>query len=153
MMSEINLDDGTIYVDDDWLGVEELARKIQDKMQSGDMKLTTLAAALEELNTALENSQAIELRLVLTNEDYEKLKAFGGEDDRDSVRRAIMNFVASDGEKSGKKQVKTAVVKCPQCMAPINIPSDERPLVIECAKCGTSGRLTEQNRWAKLDET
>ena len=58
-------------------------------MKSGDMKLTTLAAALEELNTALENSQAIELRLVLTNKDYEKLKAFGGEDDRESVRREL----------------------------------------------------------------
>jgi len=58
------------------------------------------------LNTALENSQTIDLRLVLTNEDYEKLKAFGGEEDRESVRRAIMIFVAADGVKSGKKQVK-----------------------------------------------
>ena len=152
-MSEISLDDGTIYVDNEWLGVEDLARRIQDKMQAGDMKLTNLASALEELNTALENSQTIDLRLVLTNEDYEKLKAFGGEDDRESVRRAIMNFVAADGEKPSQKQVKTTTVKCPQCMTPINIPSDERPLVIECAKCGTSGRLTQQNRWAKLDET
>jgi len=45
-MSEISLDDGTIYVDNEWLGVEELAQRIQDKIQSGDMKLTTLASAL-----------------------------------------------------------------------------------------------------------
>lgn len=116
------------------------------------MKLTTLASALEELNTALENSQTIDLRVVLANEDYEKLKAFGGEDDRESVRKAIMNFVAADGEKPDKKQIKKAIVKCPQCMAPITISTDERPVVIECEKCGTSGRLTAQNRWAKLDE-
>lgn len=151
-MSEISLDDGTIYVDNGWLGVEELARRIQDKIQAGDMKLTTLASALEELNTALENSQTIDVRVVLANEDYEKLKAFGGEDDRESVRKAIMNFVAADGEKPDKKQIKKAIVKCPQCMAPITIPTDERPVVVECEKCGTSGRLTAQNRWAKLDE-
>ena len=148
-MSEIQLDDGTINMDGEWLTAEDLARKIQEKMYSGDMKITNLAAALEELNTALENSQAIEVRLVLTSDDYEKLKAFGGEDDKESVRNAIQAFV---GSVPGAKKKKKLVVKCPQCNAPIDVATKERPVIIECQQCGTSGRLTEKNRWAKLDQ-
>lgn len=151
-MSEIQLEDGTIYVDGEWLTAEELTQRIQEKMQSGDMKLTNLAAALEELNAALENSHTLELKLVIPNEKYEKLKAFGGDDDRESVRKAILTFIGSAGQQPGTKQKKKLVIKCPQCMAPIEVTSDERPVVVECQQCGTSGRLTSQNRWAKLDQ-
>lgn len=148
-MSEIQLEEGTINVDGEWLSADELKQRIQEKMQSGDMKLTALAAALEELNAAIENSQALEIKLVLPNEIYEKLKAFGGDDDRESVRKAIMTFIGSDGKKAGSK--KMLVVKCPQCKGAIEVKTEERPTVVECPQCGTSGRLTAKNKWAKLD--
>ena len=150
-MSEIHLEDKTIYIDGEWLTADDLTRRIQRKMESGDMKLTTLAAALEELNIALENSQTLEVKLVLPNEDYEKLTSFGGDDDRESVRKAILSFIGSEPQPAGK-QKKKLVIKCPQCMAPIEVTSDERPVVVECDHCGTSGRLTDQNRWARLDQ-
>ena len=164
-MSDIRLDEGTINIDGEWLSVEDLTLRIQEKMKSGDMKLTALAAALEELKTALENSHPLEVKLVLTKDEYEQLKSLGGEDDRESIRKAIFAFISGaaqvePGEPSEPEDVqrpaseakKALVVNCPhpQCMSPVEITSDERPLVVECPNCGTSGKLTEDNQWAKL---
>ncbi len=153
-MSEIRLDDGTIHVDGEWVTAADLTSRIQQKMQAGEMKFTKLASALEELNTALENSQTLNVRLVITRDDYQKLKAFGGKDDRESVRKAILAFIgaAADAGPANSAPRKKVSIKCPQCMSPIEITSDERPLIVECQNCGTSGRLTVQNRWAKLDQ-
>ena len=92
-MSEIRLDDGTINVGGEWVTGADLTGRIKEKMQAGDMKFAHLASALEELNTALENSQSLTVRLVITRDDYRKLKAFGGSDDRKSVRKSIMAFL------------------------------------------------------------
>ena len=152
-MSEIRLDDGTINVDGEWVTTADLTSRIQEKMQAGDMKFTKLASALEELNTALENSHTLKVRLVITLDDYEELKAFGGTDDRESVRKSIMAFIGAvaDAGPATSQPNKKVAIKCPQCMSPIEITSDERPLIVECKNCGTSGRLTDQNRWAKLN--
>lgn len=153
-MSEIRLDDDTINVDGEWVTAADLTGRIQEKMQAGDMKFTKLASALEELNIALENSHPLKVRLVITLDDYRKLKAFGGSDDRESVRKSIMAFVGAtaDTGPATSQPKKMVAIKCPQCMSPIEITSDERPLIIECKNCGTSGRLTAQNRWAKLGQ-
>jgi len=144
-MSEINLEEAKINVEGQWLSAEGLTNTIQEKMKAGDMKFSNLATALEELNNALVNSTAIEIKLVLPKEDYEKLKAAGGGDDRECVRRAIMAFIG--GSAAG---VKKLVIKCPKCKGPIKITTDERPLEVECSKCGTGGRLTVENKWTKL---
>ena len=43
-------------------------------------------------------------------------------------------------EEAPKKPSKK-VIKCPMCMFRIPVESDERPLVLECPKCGTKGKL------------
>ncbi len=145
-MSEINLEETKISVEGQWLSAEDLTNMIQEKMQAGDMKFSNLATALEELNSALENSTTLDIKLVLPKKEYKKLKAAGGDDDRESVRKAIMAFIG--GSTAG---VKRLAIKCPKCKASIEITTDERPLDVECSKCGTGGRLTAQNKWAKLD--
>jgi hypothetical protein len=92
-MHEINLDDAKIKIDGEWLSTKDLARKIEEKIQAGDMKFSHLATALEELNKAIENSHTIEIKLAISNQDYEKLKALGGEDDREAVRKATLSFI------------------------------------------------------------
>ncbi|MBU0986710.1 MAG: hypothetical protein KKH68_05590 [Proteobacteria bacterium] len=144
-MNEINLEAAKINIEGQWLSAEDLTNMIQEKIKSGDMKFSNLAAALEELNNALENSAKLEIRLVLPKADYEKFKAIGGDDDRECVRKAIMAFIG--GSAAGPKKL---VIKCPKCKGPIAITTDERPLDIECSKCGTGGRLTPENKWAKL---
>ena len=145
-MSAINLEEAKISVEGQWLSAEDLTNMIQKKMQAGDMKFSNLAAALEELNNALENSTTLKIKLVLPKEDYEKLKAAGGDDDREMVRNAIIAFIG--GSAAGAKKL---FIKCPKCKGPIEIITDERPLDLECTKCGTGGRLTAQNKWIKLE--
>jgi len=104
-MREINLDDAKIKVNGEWLSAEDLANSIKEKMKAGDMKFSGLAAALEELNITIENSQAMEIRLVLPIEDYKKLKALGGPDDRECVRKAIMAFIGGGIKKPGAEAI------------------------------------------------
>ena len=154
-MCEIELDDGKINYEGEWLSVEDLTRMIQEKIQAGEMKFAKMAGALEELKKALENSVTIETRLVITKEVYEKLKAMGGEDDRECVRKAIQAFIAAGERPAADKppedapaepasestEKKATVVKCTKCKTPIEITSDKRPIEIKCPKCGATGRL------------
>ena len=152
-MGEINLDDAKIIVNGEWLSAEDLTNMIQEKMKTGDMKFSSLASALEELNKTMEDSQTIEIRLVIPKENYKKLKALGGDDDRVCVRKAIKAFIGGGVKKTGAEgmEKKKMVIKCPKCKSPIEIVSDRRPLNVECSNCGMGGRLTPENKWAKLD--
>lgn len=174
-MSDINLDDGTINVGGEWLSVENLTARIQAQMETGDMKLTGLAAALEELNQALEDSHTLDVRLVITKDEYERLKALGGGDDRDCVRRSIMTFIGGEGaaetaetdaepEDAADEPAEPAddaaqettafIINCPhpQCMSPIEVTSEERPIMVECPNCGINGWIMENNQWGKPEK-
>jgi len=145
-MTAIDLEEAKINLEGQWLSAEDLTNMIHEKMQAGDMKFSNLATALEELNNALENSATLDIKIVLTKEEYSQLRTAGGDDDRESVRKALTAFIG--GSAAGLKR---PGIKCPKCKASIAISSDERPLVVECPECGTGGRLTAQNKWAKLD--
>ena len=156
-MSEIDLQEGKINVDGEWLSVDDLTHSIQAKISAGDMKFSGLAAALETLKIELENSHTIETTIVIPNADYEKLKALGGDDDLDCVRKAIMAFIGIDGsekdasqptpEPAAKSDVKKKkAIKCAKCNTTIEITTDEIPSEIECPECGTIGRLKAPNK-------
>ena len=59
-----------------------MVKLIQKKMKAGDMQFADLAASLEELNKALENSHALDVEIVISKEQYNKLKDLGQSDDR-----------------------------------------------------------------------
>jgi len=147
-MSEINLDEAKINYEGEWFSAEDLTQRIQEKMQEGDKKFADLAAALEELSKAMENSHTVETKVAISKLDYEKLKELGGEDDLGAVRKAVMAFI------QGKDQVesapepgkKKAVIKCSKCNEPIEIPTDERPTEITCPSCGSTGRLKPKEK-------
>jgi DNA-directed RNA polymerase subunit RPC12/RpoP len=145
-MSNINLEDAKINYEGQWVSAEDLTGMIQEKMQSGDMKIAGLAATLEKLNTALENSHIMEMRLVLSSEDYERLKTLGGEDDRESIRKAVFCFI---GGPNAPAAAAATIIKCPKCKSPVRVDRDERPVEVECPSCGTGGMLTPENKWAK----
>ena len=164
-MSHIDLQAGKINFEAQWLSVDDLVGRIQEKMNAGDMKFSEMASALEELNRALENSHTIETKITIPTAAYEKLKALGGEDDLACVHKAIMAFIQEDvskapvpepavepavepaaepaAEPEGKKQ---KVIKCAKCKAAIEIPAGEKPTEIECPECGTVGRLKSKNK-------
>jgi hypothetical protein len=152
-MHEINLGEAKINVNGVWFSADDLTNKIQQKIDAGDMKFADLADALEQLQNALENATTIDVQLVLAKEEYEKLKSIGGENDRECVTKAIMAFIGGRQTASAvvkEKNKSKLVIKCPKCKAPIEIHSSERPLDVECPTCGTGGRLTPDNKWAKL---
>ena len=127
-------------------------------MQSGELKVANLAAALEELNNAMENTHTLDIKIVITKDQYKKLQVLGGNDDRGAVRKAIMKAIGSgapgamkDGKTTDPVNKKLTIIKCPGCKSPIKIETDERPTIVECTTCGISGRLTLENKWAKLD--
>ena len=151
-MHEINLGEAKIKVDGVWFSADDLTNNIQEKIDAGDMKFAGLAEALEQLQNALENAATIDVKILLSEEEYEKLKSIGGENDRDCVAKAIMAYIGGDQKMSDVKgkNKKKLIIKCPKCKAPIEITSGERPLDVECSTCGTGGRLTPENKWAKL---
>ena len=151
-MHKIDLGEAKINVDGVWFSADDLTNKIQEKIDSGDMKFADLAGALEQLQNALENATTLEVKILLSKEEYEKLKSIGGENDQDCVTKAIMAFIGGDQKTPDikDKNKKKLVIKCPKCKAPIEVTSDERPLGVECSVCGTGGRLTPENKWAKL---
>ena len=109
-MSDIRMSDGSIKFEGDWLTADDLQRKIKAKMDSGDMRFADMAAALQELNEALDKAHTLEVKIVLSKAEYDRLKVIGGEDDNASVRKAIRAFVG--GGKS-KAEVKAAAPAAP----------------------------------------
>ena len=148
-MSEINLDEARINHDGEWLSAEDLTRKIQEKMQEGVTKFADLAAALEALSRAMEDSHTIEVKVAISKRDYEKLKELGGTDDRGAVRKAVMAFIQGESQEapdSDEDKKKTVAIKCSKCKSPIEIPADDRPTEIKCPSCGTTGRLKPKEK-------
>lgn len=149
-MNQINLEEGKISYENEWMTAEDLARRIQEKMQSGDRKFAGLAAALERLESALENSHTLEIKLIISKNDYLKLKKRGGDDDRECIRKSIANFIRNGEPVASEKdpavpadessETKT-VVHCSKCKTPIEVPTDERPIEIRCPNCNAKGRL------------
>jgi len=149
-MSDIRLQDGRINFEGDWLSTEDLTKKINEKMQIGDLKIAKLAAALEELNTALAQTHALDIKLVLSRDEHEKLKTVKEEDYLEFLRKATRAFLdgkpAEDAPLSSpsKPEARTkTIVMCRKCKTPIEIGRNERPAEIECPKCGSSWRIKE----------
>ena len=142
-MSEIRLEDGTIEFGGEWLTADQLAERIQEKITAGDLKFADIAAALERLKKAVEDSCKLEVRLVLTRAEYDQLTAAGGPDDREAVRKAIMAFIGTGAEEGDGDPVegRMRMVKCANCKAAIEIPAGQRPSEIRCPKCHAVGRL------------
>jgi len=147
-MSEIRLADGTIQYEGEWLTADELKSRIKEKMDADDMNFAGLAQALEELNKELKNAHKLEVSLILTVGEYERLKELGGGDDNACVMKALRQFLKSGKKAEGKNKgdvviepdgAKKAVVKCSKCKKPIEV--EPGATSVECPNCGTSGRL------------
>lgn len=141
-MNEINLDDGTVLVEKQWLTADDIKQRIEEKMAAGDMKFARLAKALEELNTALEGARTLKIRTVISKAQYEKLRSMVEGDDRTCVKEAIAAFI---GERAGApgagRSHKKSYIRCANCRARIELPKGERPTEIRCPECNAVGRL------------
>ncbi len=152
-MRNINLNDATIEYEGRWLTVNDLTMEIQKKIDSGEMKFAVLAAALEDLNKAMEDSQTLSIKLILDKAEYEALRERGQADDRECIRKAIDAFIGkSGGVKDSfaetiaygpplRKLKKKAKIKCAGCGKPIEVSLDQEESEIHCSHCGARGLL------------
>lgn len=164
-MDHIDIENGKIRYEDDWYTAEDLKQSIQEKINSGEMKFSKLAALLEELNTALESSHVLETKIILTKDQYEKLTLIGGGNDDKCVRKAVLAYIENFGEESpevefidkeekveeerptnGPKK-KTMNINCSKCAEPIEIDMTDMPSEIRCPSCNARGVLkTHKNK-------
>lgn len=146
-MHHLNLDEGKIKIGGEWCSGESLSRRIQEKIKTGDYRFADLAAALERLNIALENSRRLEVNVVISKEEYEELKAIGGMDDRECIRKAIMAFIGyevgmdrgvkkqgigpKNDSRNGNSEIKPQVPVLP----PILEKKTKNKTTVRCFKC------------------
>ena len=103
-MNNLNLEEGKIVHEGQWVTTNDLAERIQKQIDANKLKFAGLAASLETLNTALENSQQVEVKLVLPKDVYEKLKAKGGDDERECIKKAVMAYAGHNGSRPKKNE-------------------------------------------------
>jgi len=101
-MSGLNLEEGKIMHDGQWVTAEDLTERIQNHINENKLKFAGLAASLETLNNALENSKQVEVKIILSKDVYEKLKAKGGEDDKECIKKAIKAYIGVNGNRPKK---------------------------------------------------
>jgi len=160
-MEDLNLNDGKIQFEGSWLTAGDLKRQIKEKIEVGDMKFARHASALERLGIALENSQRLDVSLVISKEEYEELKSVGGTDDMECVRKAILSFIGYEVEMDGAATVQTqtitepvqsvsaaddrdgnkTAVRCFKCKSPMEIMQGEDPMEIRCSQCNAVERM------------
>ncbi len=169
MQNNINLEESRIKIEGNWLSSEDLTQKIQEKMKTGDLKIAELAEALERLSLAIENSETLEVKLSLSKDEYNELKARGKGDDKECVRKAIMAYIGGNNQEPSSIEPsvpevasqpvidngqmlklfdgdnKITVIKCIKCKSPIEITAGTNPDEIRCPNCSALGRLKLQN--------
>ena len=101
-MNGLNLEEGKIMHEGKWVTAEDLTERIQKHINENNLKFANLAASLETLNNALENSKQVDVKITLSKDVYEKLKAKGGEDDRECIKKAIKAFIGANGSRAKK---------------------------------------------------
>lgn len=157
--SKIDLENGKILHQGSWLTADDLTAKIQEKMASGDMKIAKLASLLEELNTALESSQVLEARIILSKEQYEKLSLLSDGKINECVRQAILTFIGENDEEAQNASEVEFVVRKDDIEAEPESSGDSdeygeygdsdggkgKTAVIKCSKCNAPIEIDMDN--------
>ncbi|MFZ3046055.1 MAG: hypothetical protein WA151_09090 [Desulfatirhabdiaceae bacterium] len=88
-MNTIDLDDVVVTYEGQKLPVKILMKRLQDQLRDTANRLNSIAYAINELHTSMENSRIVEVKLTLSQTEYDKFKLIGGETDHDRLRNAI----------------------------------------------------------------
>ena len=95
-MANVNYDEGTIQLANDWYAVEGLKNKIADMLATGNCKIRNYARALEELDGKMEGSESISAVLpAKTVDGLEKIVSKSSKSMGDCVREALTIYLRS----------------------------------------------------------
>ncbi len=157
-MHHLNLEEGKIKISGEWCSRDILSQRIREKIKNEDYRFADLAAALERLNIALENSHRLEVNVVISKEEYEKMKALGGMDDRECIRKAIMAFIGYNvrmdrTEKNIGLAAKNEWTSCysdPKAPSPEPDPATENIIkektTVRCFKCKSTMEISTRGK-------
>jgi len=137
-MNSLNLEEGKIVHEGQWVTANNLAERIQAQINANNLKFAGLAASLETLNTALENSQQVEVKLVLPKDVYEKLKAKGGDDERECIKKAVMAYAGHNGNCPKKNE--GAEPHGLNCRVPVEGNGLENDKEVQCLENNATGQ-------------
>ena len=94
---KIDLDEGRVLVEGDWLSEEEVKSAIKAKISSEDYDIAPLADSLKNLQSALENSTMINVRVAKDMaKKFELLSRDRGEGVGNILREALGIFLAEE---------------------------------------------------------
>ncbi len=94
---KIDLDEGRVSVEGDWLSEEEVKSAIKAKISSEDFDIASLADSLKNLQGALENSTMINVRVAKDMaKKFELLARDRGEGIGNILREALGIFLAEE---------------------------------------------------------
>ncbi len=95
-MANVNYDEGTIQLANDWYALAGLKDKIADMLAVGDYKITKYSRALEELDGKMEGAESISA--VLTAKTLYELNELVSKTSRsqgDLIREALTTYLRS----------------------------------------------------------
>ncbi len=94
---ELDIDRELVCLDGEWLTTGDLTRRITEKVNAGDYRVSRLSLALEQLEEALAGVRTIELRVapeLLAS--FERIAGFEEVPLTTLLRQALVHYVASD---------------------------------------------------------
>lgn len=93
----MDLDEGRIFVDGEWLSTEELKYAIKTKISSDDFDVEHLAHAMKTLEKIMEESTMIEIRVTETlQSSLKKMSDDIGESVGSIVRKALEGYLGGE---------------------------------------------------------
>ena len=95
-MANVNYDNGTIQLANDWYTIAALKNNITDMLAAGNYKITNYARALEELDGEMEGAESISAVLpAKTLDGLKKLVSESSSSIGDYIREALTAYLRS----------------------------------------------------------
>lgn len=134
-MSTINLADAKVSYEGQNLPAINLLSKLQTQLQEAACRLATISSTLGDLQTALLNSETVEVKLTLSREDLGRLRSLGGADDSERIRKAVMTLIHPEEAELPLAPVESRPAGAPGESRPVASPVYEfRPMIAKAAE-------------------
>ena len=92
-MSTIGLADAKVSYEGKDLPAINLISELQTQLQKAADRMAAIASILGELQSALLNSNTVDVKLTLSKEDFGRFRSLGGMDDSERVCKAVVAFI------------------------------------------------------------
>jgi DNA-directed RNA polymerase subunit RPC12/RpoP len=148
-MNTINLDDVVVTYEGQKLPAQILINRLQEQLRDTANRLNSIAFVLNELYASMENSRIVEVKMTLSQNEYNSFKSLEGESDIERLRKAIQLMSQKTPGLSGPVSAIPITPVGPEKLSPpVSIPpvaeqeaadaiSKKKSTVTRCPRCKT----------------